>query len=110
MQPLFIAFVLAATAGSTVAQMPGIPSLTAPAAGTASSPSVTSMSNEDLAKQYCELQKPSQPSSQSGSSMMSSMSSKGAMTDAAKQAANDKMKSQIADELNRRSIKLPGCS
>jgi hypothetical protein len=41
---------------------------------------------------------------------MSSMSSKGAMTDAAKQAASDKMKSQIADELNRRSVQLPGCS
>lgn len=91
--------------------MPGVPSVTMPGTGAAaSSPSVTSMSNEDLVKQYCQLQNPSQSSSQSGSSMMSAMGSKGAMTDAAKQAASDKMKSEVADELKRRSITLPGCS
>ena len=102
MQLWLFAIVLATQAGTVAAQMSNMPGMGS------SSPNVKSMSDSDLMKQYCELQNPA-ASSSSGSSMMGSMGSKAGMTDAAKQAATDKMKSEIADELKRRSITLPGC-
>jgi len=103
-----VAVVLSGMLSPAIGQIPGAQGLRLPSTGSASSPSVSSMSNEDLQKQYCELQHPTQSGS-SSNSMMSSLSSTSGMTDAAKQAAMDKMKTEVADELNRRSIKLPGC-